>query len=169
MKTENKDQEKENNQEQKEENQNEIMGIENVNQDDSEEENKEENTVEFIDEKEKRYKAQIEQLSSELEIEKKLNQSIKRKPEEEEIIETLKSKLNERRFKFNKLKTTNERQSQAIEQLTRELENSYKKKNRDKNVDLTTELMCFERKGSLYQILDLFRYDKNFCFEYKLE
>ena len=29
--------------------------------------------------------------------------------------------------------------------------------------------MCFERKGSLYQILDLFRYDKNFCFEYKLE
>ena len=133
MKTENEDQEKENNQEQKEENQNEIMGIENVNQDDSEEENKEENTVEFIDEKEKRYKAQIEQLSSELEIEKKLNQSIKRKPEEEEIIETLKSKLNERRFKFNKLKTTNERQSQAIEQLTRELENSYKKKKRDKN------------------------------------
>ena len=121
---------KKNIQEQKEENQNEIMGIENVNQDDSEEENKEENTVEFIDEKEKRYKAQIEQLSSELEIEKKLNQSIKRKPEEEEIIETLKSKLNERRFKFNKLKTTNERQSQAIEQLTRELENSYKKKKR---------------------------------------
>ena len=45
----------------------------------------------------------------------------------------------------------------------------YLKKNRDKNVDLTTDLMCFERKGSLYQILDLFRYDKNFCFEYKLE
>ena len=29
--------------------------------------------------------------------------------------------------------------------------------------------MCFEQKGSLYQLLDLFKYDKNFCFEYELE
>ena len=29
--------------------------------------------------------------------------------------------------------------------------------------------MCFEQKGALYQILDLFKYEKNFCFEYELE
>ena len=34
-------------------------------------------------------------------------------------------------------------------------ENTKFKKNRDKNLDLTTKVMCFEQKGSLYQLLDL--------------
>ena len=34
---------------------------------------------------------------------------------------------------------------------------TYLKKHKDINVDLTTNIMCFEKKGSLYQILDLLR------------
>ena len=134
MKTENEEQEIENNQEQNEENQNnDLEENQKENSIENEEDNKEEDPLEIIQEKEKKYKAQIEQLSSELEIEKKLNQSIKRKPEEEEIIEKLKSKLNEKQTRCLKLKTTNERQRQAIDQLTKELENSYKKNMREKN------------------------------------
>ena len=131
MKTENEEQEVENSQEQNNENQKkEIEENESVDNHSHEKllDNDEKEIKEKIKEQENKYKAQIEQLSSELEIEKKLNQSIKRKPEQEEIIEKLKSKLDERQVKCNKLKITNERQRQAIDQLTRELENSYKKK-----------------------------------------
>ena len=45
----------------------------------------------------------------------------------------------------------------------------YLNNNKDLNVDLTTDLMCFKKKGSLYQILDLLRCNNIFCYEYKLE
>ena len=42
-------------------------------------------------------------------------------------------------------------------------------KNKDVELDLTTYVMCFWKNGSLHQILDLFRCDKNFSCEYDLE
>ena len=42
-------------------------------------------------------------------------------------------------------------------------------KHKDLKLDLTTDVMCFGKKGSLYQILDLFRCDNNSCCEYDLE
>ena len=45
----------------------------------------------------------------------------------------------------------------------------YLQLNKDNKIDLTTNLMCYGRKGSLYQILDLLRCNNFFCFEYKLE
>ena len=46
---------------------------------------------------------------------------------------------------------------------------NYLNNNKDSKVDLTTDLMCFKKKGSLYQILDLLRGNNIFCYEYKLE
>ena len=99
-----------------------------------EDENEETINVKSILEKENKYKAQIEQLSSELEIEKKVNESIKRKPENEELIKKLKNKLIQKKIKYNILKTTNERQNQAIDELSKKLSNSYKKTNHRKNI-----------------------------------
>ena len=119
MKTENEDEEYENND-----------NLEKY----KENENEETINVKSILEKENKYKAQIEQLSSELEIEKKVNESIKRKPENEELIKKLKNKLIQKKIKYNILKTTNERQNQAIDELSKKLSNSYKKTNHRKNI-----------------------------------
>ena len=101
---------------------------------DNENEIQETNNLKLIIEKENEYKAQIEQLSSELEIEKKVNQSIKRKPEEEELITRLKNKLTQKRIRYNTLKITNEKQNQAINELSQRLSNTYKKSTHRKNV-----------------------------------
>ena len=92
---------------------------------DNENEIQETNNLKLIIEKENEYKAQIEQLSSELEIEKKVNQSIKRKPEEEELITRLKNKLTQKRIRYNTLKITNEKQNQAINELSQRLSSSF--------------------------------------------
>ena len=107
----------------KTENEDDESNLENYN------ENNNEETIDLqsIIEKENKYKAQIEQLSSELEIEKKVNQSIKRKPEEEELITRLKNKLTQKRIRYNTLKITNEKQNQAINELSQRLSNTYKK------------------------------------------
>ena len=101
---------------------------------DNENEIQETNNLKLIIEKENEYKAQIEQLSSELEIEKKVNQSIKRKPEEEELITRLKNKLTQKRIRYNTLKITNEKQNQAINELSQRLSNTYKKSTHRKNI-----------------------------------
>ena len=98
--------------------------IENVNNQNEDNEMKE--TLESIAEKENQYRAQIEHLESELEVEKKINVSIQRKPEDEEKISKLKKKYNETEVKYKKLKLTNERQKEAIEQLQNQLSNTYK-------------------------------------------
>ena len=119
----------------KTENEDDESNLENYN------ENNNEETIDLqsIIEKENKYKAQIEQLSSELEIEKKVNQSIKRKPEDEELITKLKNKLILKRIKYNTLKTTNEKQSQAIDELSQQLSNTYKKTIHRKNTSDLSE------------------------------
>ncbi len=99
-----------------------------------EEEEKEVN----IEEKEKEYISQIEELRSQLKIEKETNEKIRRKPEEEDEIYKLQKTLKEKKLKYNKLKKTNEKQKEAIEQLTRELEKSFKKETK-KNSDSSND------------------------------
>ena len=45
----------------------------------------------------------------------------------------------------------------------------YLSKTRDINVDLTTKEMCFKKKGTMYQILDLLSGNDLFCVRYELE
>ncbi len=97
------------------------------------EEEEEENENDEYRQKEKEYIAQIEQLSNELQIEKQITNSIQRDPVQEEIISKLKDELSEKQIKFNQLKSTNEKQKKAIEQLSKELNNTLQKEKDKKN------------------------------------
>ena len=101
---------------------------------DNEEEEEEENENDEYRKKEKEYIAQIEQLSNELQIEKQITNSIQRDPVQEEIISKLKDELSEKQIKFNQLKSTNEKQKKAIEQLSKELNNTLQKEKDKKKI-----------------------------------
>ena len=45
----------------------------------------------------------------------------------------------------------------------------YLLKNKDNNIDLTTNVMLFKKKGTIYQILDLLRGNNIFCIKNSLE
>ena len=97
------------------------------------EEEEEENENDEYRQKVKEYIAQIEQLSNELQIEKQITNSIQRDPVQEEIISKLKDELSEKQIKYNQLKSTNEKQKKAIEQLSKELNNTLQKEKDKKN------------------------------------
>ena len=115
------------------------------------EEEEEENENDEYRQKEKEYIAQIEQLSNELQIEKQITNSIQRDPVQEEIISKLKDELSEKQIKFNQLKSTNEKQKKAIEQLSKELNNTLqkekdKKKNINSNINKKQNLIIIKKK-----------------------
>ena len=112
--------------------------VENIEEEEKVENIEEEEKEVNIEEKEKEYISQIEELRSQLKIEKETNEKIRRKPEEDDEIYKLQKTLKEKKLKYNKLKKKNEKQKEAIEQLTRELEKSFKKETK-KNSDSSND------------------------------
>ena len=125
---------------------NDFQEKKNENEDSVNEEEEEE--LDEYDKKEKEYIAQIEQLSNELQIEKNITNSIQKDPVQEEIISKLKDELNEKQIKFHQLKTTNEKQKKAIEQLSKEINKTFLKNN-NKNNNLIDNNNNINKKNNL--------------------
>jgi hypothetical protein len=89
-------------------------------------------SVDDIEEKEKAYKAEIEQLNAEIELERLNNAKLQSELNIEEQLQVLRKELTSKTTKLQQLQNTNTKQKDAIEQLSLQIKNTLNKTSNSK-------------------------------------